>query len=642
MSKDFCFLSLLALISSLSTLNKTASFCSMAEEGIEKVVIAVDGIPVSPEIVVQNGGSLRRNSTGQAIGRTSLSSSSNTEKVLPHYLRASTGSCHDFCKYGREHTFEAKKRHPFPRKVMGEMETSAESQDQTKVINLVEGKKKTGIMLKETSEREIELPEKSEIVNKKSLTPVKKIEMSFKPAIASKQKCVRANLSPSTSTPSGVSKSSHSTFGVSKSSHSTNPSLGPDGRKCRKNNALSPSVVNKDMENNGRSISNPYCPSVGRIREKSIPSRVSLSGTKNPEKKKSRNSVLLKIGEKKTMKSPIASLSPKPSLSRVLSLKSVRCKNPKEASPTMNQNRARKAESSDNNIIEKTLYVIEPKLENGTAKPAEDETTNRSSQSSLSLSSLSSCPSLSSDEVEEEQFELEEHDNLRKKKQGEDSKGERRRLRRSVMIHPEEVQSQKFKFQRGKVVNPKPENDVPRRLKFRQGRVVGENQKSLESENGIPRRLKFRQGPGMDENQKTLVSENSGQRGLKLKQGMGVGEKQKTLESQNSGLRRLKFRQGIAVGVNQNSKVDIGRRSLRRRRDLGGNDVSPTETKTPVVVLKHQDMQSKKEEQVLFNDVIEETANKLVETRKSKVKALVGAFETVISLQERKPTTATC
>jgi len=38
---------------------------------------------------------------------------------------------------------------------------------------------------------------------------------------------------------------------------------------------------------------------------------------------------------------------------------------------------------------------------------------------------------------------------------------------------------------------------------------------------------------------------------------------------------------------------------------------------------------------LLLNNVIEETASRLVaEARKSKVKALVGAFETVISLQE--------
>lgn len=34
------------------------------------------------------------------------------------------------------------------------------------------------------------------------------------------------------------------------------------------------------------------------------------------------------------------------------------------------------------------------------------------------------------------------------------------------------------------------------------------------------------------------------------------------------------------------------------------------------------------------NDVIEETKSKLLEERKSRVKALVGAFETVLSFKE--------
>eukprot|EP00268_Persea_americana_P006138 TRINITY_DN12184_c0_g1_i1.p1 TRINITY_DN12184_c0_g1~~TRINITY_DN12184_c0_g1_i1.p1 ORF type:complete len:512 (-),score=129.55 TRINITY_DN12184_c0_g1_i1:841-2376(-) len=48
---------------------------------------------------------------------------------------------------------------------------------------------------------------------------------------------------------------------------------------------------------------------------------------------------------------------------------------------------------------------------------------------------------------------------------------------------------------------------------------------------------------------------------------------------------------------------------------------------------KRQDIRGKKESPA-YNDVIEETASKLVEKRKNKVRALVGAFETVISLQE--------
>ncbi|KFK33129.1 hypothetical protein AALP_AA6G334600 [Arabis alpina] len=38
----------------------------------------------------------------------------------------------------------------------------------------------------------------------------------------------------------------------------------------------------------------------------------------------------------------------------------------------------------------------------------------------------------------------------------------------------------------------------------------------------------------------------------------------------------------------------------------------------------------------LLNNVIEEAMNKLTKVRKSKVKALVGDFETVISLQDTK------
>ncbi|PHU26307.1 hypothetical protein BC332_04639 [Capsicum chinense] len=52
------------------------------------------------------------------------------------------------------------------------------------------------------------------------------------------------------------------------------------------------------------------------------------------------------------------------------------------------------------------------------------------------------------------------------------------------------------------------------------------------------------------------------------------------------------------------------------------------------------DVQEKKDVQGLLNNVIEETVSKLVETGKSKVKALVGSFETVISLHN-KPSVVT-
>ncbi|CAK9160483.1 unnamed protein product [Ilex paraguariensis] len=60
-------------------------------------------------------------------------------------------------------------------------------------------------------------------------------------------------------------------------------------------------------------------------------------------------------------------------------------------------------------------------------------------------------------------------------------------------------------------------------------------------------------------------------------------------------------------------------------------EVKPEEN----VVPKHQGGQGKKESPA-YNDVIEETASKLREQKKNNVKALAGAFETVISLQEPK------
>ncbi|CAI9768912.1 unnamed protein product [Fraxinus pennsylvanica] len=67
-----------------------------------------------------------RNSSGN------LDSSNNSQHGFPHYLRASTGSCHDFCNYGRKHAFEEKARHPFLKRM-----TKAESIKQNPVKTTV-------------------------------------------------------------------------------------------------------------------------------------------------------------------------------------------------------------------------------------------------------------------------------------------------------------------------------------------------------------------------------------------------------------------------------------------------------------------------------------------------------------------------
>ncbi|KAF8667499.1 hypothetical protein HU200_052694 [Digitaria exilis] len=103
--------------------------------------------------------------------------------------------------------------------------------------------------------------------------------------------------------------------------------------------------------------------------------------------------------------------------------------------------------------------------------------------------------------------------------------------------------------------------------------------------------------------------------------------------SSSSTPRRLRFRPALATADSSSSRSRVNRITGRRN----SSSATARDTAAEVVVLRRRQdgKETKKQEQVLFNNVIEETASRLVaEARKSKVKALVGAFETVISLQE--------
>ncbi|MQL89926.1 hypothetical protein Taro_022517 [Colocasia esculenta] len=106
-------------------------------------------------------------------------------------------------------------------------------------------------------------------------------------------------------------------------------------------------------------------------------------------------------------------------------------------------------------------------------------------------------------------------------------------------------------------------------------------------------------------------------------------------QSDNNGARRLRFKEGMKLGDAPSGKREIEKRSFRRKQLAG--DLNHPDPEAKNVVLRHQDVQDKKDAPDLLNQIIEETASKLVKTRKSKVKALVGAFETVISLRDSKP-----
>ncbi|PHT26217.1 hypothetical protein CQW23_34167 [Capsicum baccatum] len=112
---------------------------------------------------------------------------------------------------------------------------------------------------------------------------------------------------------------------------------------------------------------------------------------------------------------------------------------------------------------------------------------------------------------------------------------------------------------------------------------------------------------------------------------VGKNQKKTLRKARNQLPRRLTFRWGRHVGESQDNNI---RKRIFKKKEVDG-DKSNTIPISGKIILRHQDVQEKKDVQGLLNNVIEETASKLVETGKSKVKALVGDFETVISLHNK-------
>ncbi|PHT27072.1 hypothetical protein CQW23_33332 [Capsicum baccatum] len=96
------------------------------------------------------------------------------------------------------------------------------------------------------------------------------------------------------------------------------------------------------------------------------------------------------------------------------------------------------------------------------------------------------------------------------------------------------------------------------------------------------------------------------------------------LHQETSSPKRLTFRWGRHMGESHDNNI---RKRIFKMKGVDG-DKSNTIPISGKIVLRHQDVQEKKDVQGLLNNVIEETTSKLVENGKSKVKALVGDFET--------------
>ncbi|CAL8140932.1 unnamed protein product [Prunus armeniaca] len=556
-------------------------------------------LSMTRETTKQDEGNSRRNSTGKIF-------SLNSEERIPHYLRASTGSCHDHCKYGKKHELEVKARCPIksvPRRLPTK---SPNSQNSVESAVFPERKNTAVIKLKHSPDSKTLLPDtcnitKQQLSNnsidsqnpvgselladrkKTSLTKLKSSSCS-QPHVYAAPKTMKQEVSSSpdkleVSSKKGSIKLKDKSLSAKHVTSSKPKSFVVKELSSPDTSGGSSALRSGDLKIGQRTGTSLKPKSLALKQMSSPESSGGLKGQRNSDVKISKRARTPIVALKKVLVPPTAPMSPRPSLRRVASLKTQKNKTVKVVSPLKNHNKIRKAKPKQLNndeVQEKTLYVIKIETENkplesGQNKNCEVEPSPPLSSSSPESLCLPNPVSFSSHEGEDheseytmsetEDYSFSEDSEVDYRENAETLKeGDKGKPRKSGMVCSEEKDGQPLKFRRGKVVDGKFENDSPRRLKFRRGRVLGDN---------------------------------------------------------------------------QNVKADAQRRSFKKRGANG--DTLATEPGAEKVVLRHQDVQGKKDEKGLFNNVIEETASKLVETRKSKVKALVGAFETVISLQERKP-----
>lgn len=620
-------------------------------------------IPMIPEKMEPETVGVERNSAKK------VNSLNGGTKILSRYLRGSPGSCHDYCKYGRKHGVEVKERIPLRKCIKVRQ---SEAQDLETAVSSAERRKKFVISPEPCQDSE-----------------------------ANEHDDLDASKKEASSSSKEVTASTASQEGI-------------DGEII-----LEGIDVSVEEDPNG-SISKPE-----ESEASSVPRQTDIETEKGKEllesssnrktsKIRSKEVRKLVLGEKKVSGPPSIPLSPKRSLRRVSDVPTQKAKSLVKQPHLRSQSKVKNVEpehTSNEDVPEKTLYVIESTLENRSSEPTQDDDhTTQLSQSSTSATrappssrknsksttrigshasqsppspslgkkglrhtrhetpstkpplsslqssssssiSLSECidgkenglhdTSLHQTEVSEKKKKKGVNSKTDQKKIG-NTKGERRNSTRKVGILASESRSsatQKLKFRRGTILDLKPVDNTPRRLKFRRVKLHGEIQNGKEDVKNT----------GIKSNEAALAE--SSEFGTKTRPEKVVIRNQNA-EGTNSSItarrsmRRKGTSEGEAIGTktssekvipkHQNAEVAT-RRNLRRREIIRSELSSAGKTNSEKVVLRHQNMAGKKEVRSLFNNVIEETASKLVVTRKSKVKALVGAFETVISLQDAKP-----
>ncbi|KAK7265836.1 hypothetical protein RJT34_33460 [Clitoria ternatea] len=513
-----------------------------------------------------------------------LTSTKVPPKILSRYLSSPRGSCHDLCKYGIPHAVEAKPWSPTQKRVT-KRERKAKVPEEN-VTSLV-GKKKTGTRPSLTSKTE-------KVTSEKNSQPFEETNVSLE----------------------------HNNSDL-KQAHSE-PSPLPV-QECPKSQTKKQIVKNK----------NP-------------------SGSSSPKETKDRSKqkrTSLTTGKEKPTSSSLP-LSPKHNFKKSSSSRSKSSKNLTRVSSPKNHENVEEAKpelASSDNLADKSLDVNESAYTNSSEEPNPDcdatklsspplsssgdkslkqtsKKTGKSGVSSPSTKGLGSaagnkgkinmqhktrsisrsasfdCSFKSNSSLRKQNGATSKSNKTGHGHEGENVKvGYKIRPKMSTVVGASNkvIVARKLTFRRGKVIELQPQsNNIPRRLKFRPARILSDDARE-------------------DITRKRTIMENEVD---------GGGE----VSAENIQSEKVMAKLQTVEG---SKRKTVGRKVSGDRSKIDGS-----KSGSEKVVLRHQNVEGKKQNPRLYNNVIEETATMLAELRKSKVKALVGAFETVISLDSSRET----
>ncbi|KAJ9677503.1 hypothetical protein PVL29_022478 [Vitis rotundifolia] len=584
---------------------------------LEKIDLDISVLPEKKEL---EGGNLRGNSAGKTGG------ANGRAKVLPNYLSSPTGSCHDFCKYGTKPVFGKKAERV--------RATSGEGEDLKQTATVGKQRKKSATSLKPSPDPKTQLPDHPSIIKRDVRSLVKNAVVSSE-QLSSPGKDADVLLKHDSDLKLKVVK--------------TKPSLLPNARVTKEIGILPSSPLGGRRSRSNSGIGPPLGgPRAGRN------TGIGLG----------KDRAISVMGKKK--------VSAAPAVKRVASKKARTNTNVEGVSPLKNQSNARKTKYEhprNENVPEKILHVIEPKAANKTVGTTQNSLHTTKSSPSLEGKSLTlakkgtrfthlasspekknqrqaqtgvhtshSPPSISPPSMKKS---LQHTQNGIHTKQSSvsslasissptsPSESVQSEVSGTISEHSateienhSKVEYKKRSRRVGKISSGD-KDDLPHELNSRRG---------LQYENNSPRRLRLKKGRG-------LCEADFRQRSFKRTEVVHIDLADAKTEFEKVVLRHqdVEGNKDTQTSLNNKNEVVLKHQDVEDKKDNQNflNNVIEE------VVLRHHDVVDKKEIQSLLNSTIEETASKLVKTRKSKVKALVSAFESLISLQDTARTATT-